>query len=199
MAYTLPNLPYSYSALEPYIDRQTMRIHHDLHHGGYINKLNIALADLPKFNKLPIEDLLNSLSDIPEAARTTITNNAGGHANHSLFWEILTPKPSSPNGEIVDTIKKSFTDFDNFKQKFTEVAMARFGSGWAWLIVKNSKLDIISTANQDSPVSSGATPILGLDVWEHAYYLKYQNKRDEYIKAWWNIVNWQEIERRFQK
>lgn len=202
--FKLPDLPYSYDALEPYIDAKTMEIHHSKHHAAYINKLNEALKDYPDLQEKSVEDLLKDLNAIPEAIRTAVRNHGGGHFNHSLFWKIMaSPSEASakgatkgggePNGKLLEKINSDFGGFFVFKEEFTKTAASVFGSGWAWLVMENPKLGIISTANQDSPISMGYTPILCLDVWEHAYYLKYQNRRAEYIENWWNIVNWEEI------
>lgn len=200
MPFTLPALPYASDALEPYIDKQTMEIHHGKHHGAYVNNLNKALESAPQLAGKTLEELLaNNCAIVPENIRTAVRNNAGGHANHSMFWQIMAPKAGgAPSGKIADAIKSAFGGFDAFKEKFNAAAASRFGSGWAWL-VKNSSggLEIISTANQDNPLMEGKFPVMGLDVWEHAYYLKYQNRRPEYIAAWWNVVNWPEADRRF--
>jgi Fe-Mn family superoxide dismutase len=201
MAFTLPPLPYAADALEPHIDKTTMEIHHGKHHGTYVTNLNKALESSPDLQSKTIEELLaNGLSVVPESIRTAVRNNGGGHANHSLFWNLLSPKGGgAPKGEIENVITSTFGSFDSFKEKFTAAATGRFGSGWAWL-VKNSggKFEITSTANQDNPISDGKKPILGLDVWEHAYYLKYQNRRPEYIAAWWNVVNWDEVNKQLK-
>ncbi len=198
MAYTLPNLPYAYDALEPHIDARTMEIHHTKHHQAYINNVNTALEAHPTLAAKSVEDLVRDLAAVPEAIRTVVRNNGGGHANHSLFWTILSPKGGgTPTGPLSDAINSTFGTFDAFKEQFNKAATTRFGSGWAWLSVDKGKLLIESTANQDSPLSEGRTPILGLDVWEHAYYLKYQNRRPEYIAAFWNAVNWDEVIRRW--
>ncbi|HEV2419797.1 MAG TPA: superoxide dismutase [Terriglobia bacterium] len=200
MPFTLPALPYAADALEPYIDKQTMEIHHDKHHGAYVNNLNKALESAPQLAGKTLEELLaNNCAIVPENIRTAVRNNGGGHANHSMFWQIMAAKAGgTPSGKIADAIKSAFGGFDAFKEKFNAAAASRFGSGWAWL-VKNSSggLEVISTANQDNPVMEGKFPVMGLDVWEHAYYLKYQNRRPEYVTAWWNVVNWTEIEKRF--
>ncbi len=195
MAFTLPPLPYAPDFLEPHIDRQTMELHHDKHHAAYVNNLNKALESAPDLGNKSIEDLLaNSLSAVPEAIKTAVRNNGGGHANHSLFWTLLTRDGGQPTGAIENVITSNFGSFDSFKEKFNAAATTRFGSGWAWLVKDGSgKFEIVSTANQDSPLMEGKKPILGLDVWEHAYYLKYQNRRPEYIAAFWNVVNWQEV------
>ncbi|MGI8988434.1 MAG: superoxide dismutase [Bryobacteraceae bacterium] len=199
MPFTLPPLPYPPNALEPYIDQTTMEIHHDKHHAAYVANLNKALESAPQLADKPIEELLaNNCAAVPEAVRTAVRNNGGGHINHSMFWQIIGPNAGGPPiGNLAQAINSTFGGFDQFKEKFNAAATTRFGSGWAWLIGSNGKLEITSTANQDSPVMEGKKPILGLDVWEHAYYLKYQNRRPEYIAAWWNVVNWMEIEKRF--
>jgi len=196
--FTLPELPYSYNALEPYIDEATMKLHHDKHHAAYVKNLNDALVGQDKLLNLSVEALLQKLSEVPENVRTKVRNNAGGHANHSLFWQLLTPKKNGvPHGEIAKALTESFGDFKSFQEKFAAAAMARFGSGWAWLVSENGKLVITDTANQDTPLMDNKIPVLGLDVWEHAYYLTYQNRRVDYIAAWWHIVNWEEVDRRF--
>lgn len=199
MPFTLPALPYAPDALEPSIDKTTMEIHHGKHHNAYVTNLNKALESAPDLAGKSLEELLaNNCAIVPENIRTAVRNNGGGHLNHSMFWEIMGPNAGgAPTGAIADAINSKFTSFDNFKEKFAAAATTRFGSGWAWLIGDGSNLDIVSTANQDSPVMEGKTPILGLDVWEHAYYLKYQNRRPEYIGAWWNVVNWNAINQRF--
>ena len=200
MPFTLPPLPYAASALEPYIDERTMQVHHDGHHGAYVNNLNKAIESAPQLAGKSVEELLaNNCALVPESIRTAVRNNGGGHVNHTMFWQILAPKAGGqPSGKIAAAIQSAFGGFDPFKEKFNAAATTRFGSGWAWLS-KNSSgtLEIISTANQDSPLMEGKFPVMGLDVWEHAYYLKYQNKRGDYINAWWNVVNWAEIEKRF--
>lgn len=195
MAFTLPPLPYPYDALEPYVDAQTMEIHHTKHHQGYVNNLNKALEGYPELQNKSIEELLRGINEIPEAIRTAVRNNGGGHANHSLFWTIMKPNGGGePTGELAEAIKATFGSFEAFKEKFSAEAAGRFGSGWAWLVVdENGKLQVYSTPNQDSPYMQGHTPILGLDVWEHAYYLKYQNRRAEYIQNWWSVVNWDQV------
>lgn len=200
MPFTLPALPYATDALEPHIDKMTMEIHHGKHHGTYVTNLNKALESAPDLSKKTLEELLaNNCVVVPENIRTAVRNNGGGHANHSMFWTLMGPnKGGQPSGKIAEALKSVFGSFDSFKEKFTAAAIGRFGSGWAWLVnTKNSKLDIYSTANQDSPLMEGKFPVLGLDVWEHAYYLKYQNRRADYIAAWWNVVNWSEVEKRF--
>lgn len=195
MAFELPPLPYDYNALEPHIDEQTMRIHHDKHHAAYVNNVNKALEGHAELANLSIEELLRSLDRVPENIRTTVNNNGGGHANHTLFWQIMSPNGGGePTGALADAINSTFGSFTSFKEKFTAAATGRFGSGWAWLVVDSAgNLEVTSTPNQDSPISQGKTPILGLDVWEHAYYLKYQNRRPDYISAWWNVVNWPKV------
>lgn len=197
--FTLPKLPYAYNALEPHIDAKTMEIHHTKHHQAYIDKANAALEKYPELQEKSAEELLSDLDALPEDIRTVIRNQAGGHANHSLFWTILSPEGGGePSGEIQEKITEAFGDFGKFKEQFTAAATGQFGSGWAWVVVNNGKLEIVATPNQDSPLSQSKTPILGLDVWEHAYYLTYQNKRPDYITAFWNIVNWTEVEKRYQ-
>jgi superoxide dismutase, Fe-Mn family len=200
MAYELPPLPYDKSALEPHIDAQTMEIHHDRHHGAYVNNLNNAVQNHPNLSNMSVEDLMRNINQVPEDIRTAVRNNGGGHANHSLFWQVMSPNGGEqPSGALSDAINSAFGSFDNFKTQFGQAAAGRFGSGWAWLVADNSgNLSIISTPNQDSPLMEGKTPLLGLDVWEHAYYLKYQNKRPDYIDAWWNVVNWAKVAEGFQ-
>jgi len=197
--FQLPNLPYSKDALEPHIDARTMEIHHGKHHAGYTSKLNAALEKHPELAKKSIEELLGDLNAIPEDIRTAVRNNGGGFANHSLFWMVMSPDGGGePSGALADAIKSAFGGYDAFKDEFSAAAGSRFGSGWAWLCKKSDgSLIVTSTPNQDSPISEGMTPILGLDVWEHAYYLKYQNRRADYVAAWWNVVNWEEVARRF--
>lgn len=200
MAHTLPALPYPENALEPYIDAQTMNIHHTKHHQAYVNNLNAALEGLPELAALSLEDLQKSLDKVPEDKRAAVRNNGGGHYNHSLFWTVIGPnKGGAPTGALAEAIDKAFGSFDAFKEAFTKAATTRFGSGWAWLIKKaDGSLAVTSTPNQDNPLMDGSgVPLLGLDVWEHAYYLKYQNRRPDYIAAWWNVVNWDEVARRF--
>ncbi len=197
----LPLLPYDYAALEPHIDRQTMEIHHTKHHEAYVNNLNAALDKHPELYTKSLEELLRGITSVPEDIRTAVRNNAGGHHNHSLFWTIMAPPGKGggePRGALADAIRKSFGDFARFKEQLATAATTRFGSGWAWLTLAGSKLEVSSTANQDSPLMDGKIPILGLDVWEHAYYLKYQNRRPDYIAAWWNVVNWLEVGRRYE-
>lgn len=199
--FLLPDLPYDYSALEPYIDEKTMHVHHDKHHATYVKNLNDVLKDEHSLLAKSVETLLVELQKIPEAIRTKVRNNGGGHANHTMFWEMMEPNPKGtkrlPEGDIRKAIDEAFGNFEGFQDKFSAAALNRFGSGWAWLVVNKGKLEVADTANQDSPLSEGKTPVLTLDVWEHAYYLKYQNLRADYIKAWWNIVNWGEVARRF--
>ena len=198
MAYETPDLPYSKDALEPHFDAQTMEIHHDRHHAGYVAKLNAALEGHDDLASKSVEELVSDLSAIPEGARNAVRNNGGGHANHSLFWTVLCPNGGgAPTGELGDAINATFGSYDSFKEQFATAAGTRFGSGWAWLTVDGGALKIESTPNQDTPLSEGRTPILGLDVWEHAYYLKYQNKRPDYVSAFWNVVNWDEVARRY--
>lgn len=195
--YELPPLPYAYDALEPHIDTKTMEIHHTKHHRAYVDKLNAALEGWPEGQGKELEELLRNLDSVPENIRTAVRNHGGGHLNHSFFWPLMKKGGGEPAGEIAEAIKKEFSDFAKFKEAFTNAALGVFGSGWAWLAVGNGKLEIIKTPNQDSPISQGKIPVLGIDVWEHAYYLKYQNRRPEYVEAWWNIVNWEEVERRY--
>jgi superoxide dismutase, Fe-Mn family len=200
MAYELPPLPYPFAALEPHIDAKTMEIHHDKHHQTYITNANNALKDYPELAAKPVEELLANLSAVPEAIRTAVRNNAGGHANHSFFWKILGPSAGgSPKGKLAEAVNSTFGSFDQFKEKLQAAGAGRFGSGWAWLVVnKENKLEITSTPNQDNPISDGLKPILGVDVWEHAYYLHYQNRRPEYLKAFWNVVNWDEVQKNYE-
>jgi superoxide dismutase, Fe-Mn family len=198
MPFTLPALPYAFDALEPSIDKMTMEIHHGKHHNGYVTNLNKALESANISGKTLQELLASNCAAVPENIRTAVRNNAGGHANHSMFWTIMGPKKGGqPSGKIAEALKSTFGGFDQFKEKFNAAATTRFGSGWAWLVKTGGKLDIYSTANQDSPLMEGKFPVMGLDVWEHAYYLKYQNRRPEYITAWWNVVDWDAIEKRF--
>ena len=200
MAYELPPLPYPFAALEPHIDAKTMEIHHDKHHQAYITNANNALKDYPELAAKPVEELLANLSAVPEGIRTVVRNNAGGHANHSFFWKILGPNAGgSPTGKLADAINSTFGSFDQFKEKFQAAAVGRFGSGWAWLVLnKQGKLEVTSTPNQDTPISDGLKPIFGVDVWEHAYYLLYQNRRPDYLKAYWNVVKWDEVEKHYE-
>ena len=198
MAYEVPPLPYDYSALEPHIDEQTMRLHHDKHHQAYVDKANAALEGTEWADR-PVEEVLRNLDQLPEDKRTVVRNNGGGHYNHTLFWEIMGPDGGGqPEGALAQAIEEAFGGFDAFRQEFANAGINRFGSGWAWLVHDGSALRVTSTANQDAPVMEGQTPILGLDVWEHSYYLKYQNRRPDYIEAWWNVVNWQEVARRYE-
>lgn len=194
--FTLPDLPYAYTALEPHIDEETMRIHHDKHHATYVDKLNAALENNPELLALPIEELMSNLNTLPGNIREAVRNHGGGHINHSLFWSIMSPQGGGkPTGELARNIDSTFTSFEGFQEEFAKVASTHFGSGWAWLVVDNGTLRILSLPNQDTPVSNGLSPILGLDIWEHAYYLHYQNRRPDYVKAWWEVVNWPEVER----
>jgi len=196
--FTLPPLPYAFDALEPHIDAQTMQIHHDKHHAAYVANLNKAVAEFPDFGKKPVEDLLKDLSVVPEKIRTAVRNNGGGHCNHSMFWQLMKRNGGGePTGELSKTIDKKFGNFDAFKKEFTKAALGQFGSGWAWLVSDGGDLKIESTPNQDSPISEGKQPLLGLDVWEHAYYLKYQNRRPDYIAAWLNVINWDYVSQKF--
>ena len=195
MAHQLPPLPYDFAALEPHIDERTMQIHHDKHHQGYVNNLNSALEGHADLQKKSLDELISNLDAVPEAIRTAVRNNGGGHSNHSLFWVLMTPGGSTqPVGTLASAIDNTFKGFDGFKEQFTKAATGRFGSGWAWLVTDGrGKVSVISTGNQDSPLMDGQTPLLGVDVWEHAYYLKYQNRRPDYVGAWWNTVNWNEV------
>jgi Fe-Mn family superoxide dismutase len=198
MAYTLPPLPYAFDALEPHIDAKTMEIHHDRHHKAYVDNLNKALEGQDKLQNKPIEQLLREINQVPENIRTAVRNNGGGHANHTMFWEIMKKGGGGePSGALAEAIKSAFGGFSNFQQQLKQAAVSRFGSGWAWLVVTGGKPQILSTANQDSPYMDNQIPVLGLDVWEHAYYLKYQNKRPDYVDAWWNVVNWSAVGKRF--
>jgi len=199
MAFTLPPLPYPYDALEPNIDARTMEIHHDKHHAAYVNNLNAALEKAPEFQSRSLDDLLQHLDQLPESIRTAVRNNGGGHWNHTMFWEIMKPNGGgAPKGKLGDAITKAFGGFDGFKTQFADAAAKRFGSGWAWLVSDNGNLSITSTPNQDTPIMEGKHAIMGVDVWEHAYYLKYQNRRPDYVSAWWNTLNWDEIARRYE-
>ncbi|MBV9732482.1 MAG: superoxide dismutase [Verrucomicrobia bacterium] len=199
MAYELPPLPYPFNALEPHIDAKTMEIHHDKHHQAYITNANNALKDHPDLAAKPVDELIASLSQVPESIRTVVRNNAGGHSNHSFFWQIMAPNAGgAPKGKLAEAITATFGSVDAFKEKFQAAGASRFGSGWAWLVVnKEGKLEITSTPNQDSPIMEGLKPVIGIDVWEHSYYLLYQNKRPDYLKAWWNVVNWDQAEKNF--
>jgi Fe-Mn family superoxide dismutase len=197
MAYSVPDLPYDYGALEPHIDEQTMRVHHDKHHQAYVDKANAALEGTEWEDK-DVDEVLRNLSSLPDEIQTPVRNNAGGHSNHSFFWQIMSPDGGGePEGDLRAAIDDAFGDFDAFKDELKNAGVNRFGSGWAWLVRDGSGLAVVSTANQDSPISDGKTPLLGVDVWEHAYYLKYQNRRPDYIDAWWNVVNWAEVANRF--
>jgi Fe-Mn family superoxide dismutase len=199
MAHSLPPLPYSPDALEPHIDKQTMEIHHGKHHAAYVNNLNAALEKHPDLQSKSVEDLIRNINSVPEAIRTAVRNNGGGHANHTMFWQIMAPNAGgAPTGAIADAINGSFGGFDKFKEELKKAAVGRFGSGWAWVVDAGGKLAIESTPNQDSPLMDGKKPIFGVDVWEHAYYLKYQNRRPDYVDAWWNVVNWAEINKRLR-
>jgi superoxide dismutase, Fe-Mn family len=200
MAHDLPPLPYPFDALEPHIDAKTMEIHHDKHHAAYINNLNKALEGNPELQKLPVEELLAGIGKVPEAVRTAVRNNGGGHLNHSMFWKIMKKGGGGePSGDLAGAIKNTFGTFGDFKKTFTQAATSRFGSGWAWLLFRGGKLTVESTANQDNPIMDGGKVVFGLDVWEHAYYLKYQNRRPDYIEAWWNTVNWAQVADNFAK
>jgi len=200
MAFELPKLPYAVDALEPYIDAQTMSIHHTKHHQAYITNLNAALEKHPELAGKSLEDLLSNLNAVPEDIRMAVRNHGGGTWNHNMFWEIMGPKMGgAPSGELTRALEAAFGSFDAFKAEFEKAATTRFGSGWAWLVKKGDGLAVVSTANQDTPVSDGTAPILGIDVWEHAYYLKYQNRRPEYISNWWNVVNWDAVAERYNK
>ena len=199
MAFTLPPLPYAFDALEPSIDAQTMQIHHDKHHQAYVNNLNAALEKAPELQGKSLDDLMRGINSVPESVRTAVRNNGGGHWNHSLFWQIMGPKSGgSPSGPLADAINSAFGSLDKFKEQFAAAAGSRFGSGWAWLVNDGGKLSITSTPNQDNPLMEGKSAILGVDVWEHAYYLKYQNRRPDYVKAWWDVVNWNAVAERFK-
>lgn len=199
MAFELPQLPYAYDALEPHIDKETMNIHHTKHHNAYVTNLNNALAGHDDLLSKSVEDLIANLEEVPEAARTAVRNNGGGHANHSLFWELLSANGGgNPSGALAEAIDAKFGSFDTFKEEFAKAATTRFGSGWAWLSVSNGEIEVSSTPNQDSPIMEGKTPLLGLDVWEHAYYLNYQNRRPDYIGAFWNVINWEEVSKRYE-
>jgi Fe-Mn family superoxide dismutase len=200
MSHDLPNLPYGHDALEPHIDARTMEIHHSKHHAGYVAKLNAALEKHPDLQGKSVEELIADLDSVPKGIRAAVRNNGGGHANHSMFWTLMGPNGGgAPGGKLGDAIASAFGDFDTFKQQFSDAAATRFGSGWAWLVVDGGKLAVTSTPNQDTPLMDGTTPILGLDVWEHAYYLKYQNRRPDYVAAWWNVINWGEVAKRLDQ
>jgi superoxide dismutase, Fe-Mn family len=197
-AYQLPKLPYPYDALEPHIDARTMEIHHDKHHKAYVDNLNKALEGYPRLRGMSVEKLLRDIGQVPEEVRPAVINNGGGNANHTLFWLVMAPKASgSPKGELARAIDASFGSFDKFQAKLSDAAVKRFGSGWAWLVLDKAKLAVLGSANQDSPLMKGQTPILGIDVWEHAYYLKYQTRRPDYVKAWWHVVNWENVAERY--
>jgi Fe-Mn family superoxide dismutase len=199
MAHTLPPLPYPSDALEPHIDKMTMEIHHGKHHNAYVTNLNAALEKAPELQSKSLEDLVKGINSVPEAIRTAVRNNGGGHLNHSMFWQIMGPNAGgAPTGAIADAINSSFGSFDKLKEQFKAAAVGRFGSGWAWVIDSGGKLVIESSPNQDNPLMDGKKPVFGIDVWEHAYYLKYQNRRPDYIEAWWNVVNWAEINKRLR-
>jgi Fe-Mn family superoxide dismutase len=199
MAFDVPPLPYDYDALEPHIDEATMELHHDSHHQAYVDKANAALEGTEWAGK-DVDEVLRNLEELPVDKQMAVRNNAGGHANHSLFWEIMSPDGGEkPEGELAEAIDSTFGDLGSLKEKINEAGVNRFGSGWAWLVVNDGRLEVTSTPNQDSPVSEGMTPILGVDVWEHAYYLKYQNRRPDYLAAWWNVVNWPEVARRYEE
>jgi Fe-Mn family superoxide dismutase len=197
MAFTLPQLPYAFEALEPHIDATTMQIHHGKHHQTYVNSLNAAIEKSPELAGKSLDDLMTGINSVPEAVRTAVRNNGGGHWNHSKFWEWMSPKGGEPAGAVADAIQDSFGGLDKFKEQWAAAGVGRFGSGWVWLLKDGKKLSIASTPNQDNPLMEGKTPILGLDVWEHAYYLKYQNRRPDYITAWWNVVNWEAVSAAF--
>jgi Fe-Mn family superoxide dismutase len=202
MAFELPPLPYPYEALEPYIDTETMHLHHDKHHQAYITNLNNAVqGQSEQLASYSVEDLLRNISQVPDSIRTAVQNNGGGHANHSMFWQLMKPNGGgAPTGELASAIEQAFGSFDQFKDTFNKAGLARFGSGWAWLVLnQNGQLQVVSTANQDSPLMTGMYPVMGNDVWEHAYYLKYKNVRADYLNAWWNVVNWDEVTRRYQQ
>jgi Fe-Mn family superoxide dismutase len=200
MSFELPKLPYAVDALEPYIDAQTMSIHHDKHHQAYVTNLNAAIEKHPELGKKSLEDLLSNLNAVPEDIRTAVRNHGGGTWNHDMFWEIMAPKAGgTPNAELQKALESAFGSFDKFKSEFEKAANGRFGSGWAWVVRKGDKLSIVSTANQDNPYSDGLIPIMGIDVWEHAYYLKYQNRRAEYVSNWWNVVNWETVADRYNQ
>ncbi|UTR09400.1 superoxide dismutase [Evansella sp. LMS18] len=200
MAFTLPELPYSADALTPYIDEETMKIHHGKHHNTYVTKLNDALEGHSDLQEKSLEDLLGNLDAVPENIRGAVRNNGGGHYNHTLFWQIMSPDGGGePSGDLADAINNAFGSLDKFKEEFKNAALTRFGSGWAWLVVKDGKVEVTSTPNQDSPIMEGVTPILGVDVWEHAYYLKYQNKRPDYVDAFFNVINWEEVSKRYNE
>jgi superoxide dismutase, Fe-Mn family len=198
MPYQLPALPYGFDALEPHIDAKTMEIHHDKHHATYVTKLNEAVGKHPGLDNKPVEELLRGIDHVPEDIRPAVRNHGGGHANHSLFWEIMGPHGGgNPSGELADALQRDFGSFEAFKEKLTNAAANQFGSGWGWLVASHGKLDVVARPNQDSPLMEGKTPLLGVDVWEHAYYLRYQNRRPDYLSAWWNTINWQAVAQRY--
>lgn len=197
--YTLPKLPYGYDALEKAIDAKTMEIHYTKHHQAYVDNLNKAIEQAPEWKGKPIDEVLRNIEKVPEKVRQAVINNGGGHANHTLFWEVMSPSGGEPKGKLADAIKSTFGGLDKLQAEMSTAAMTRFGSGWSWLVVSKGKLQVYSSANQDSPLMKGDTPILGLDVWEHAYYLRYQNRRADYVKAWWMVVNWDNVGMRFEK
>jgi len=200
MAHEVPPLPYAYNALEAAIDEQTMQLHHDKHHAAYVNNLNAALEKYPELQGKSAEELIKDLGSVPEAIRTAVRNNGGGHVNHTMFWQIMGPNGGEPSGPVADAINQTFGSFEDFKKQFNDAGVKRFGSGWVWLVKDSSgKLSIISTANQDNPMTDGLVPVMGNDVWEHAYYLRYQNRRPEYLETWWKVVNWAEVNKRFAK
>jgi len=200
MPFTLPSLPYAFDALEPHIDTQTMQIHHGKHHQTYVNNLNAAIEKAPELANKTLEELMRGIESVPESVRAAVRNNGGGHWNHSMFWEMMGPGAGGePSGKLADAISKAFGGFDKFKEQWSAAGVGRFGSGWVWLLNDGGKLSITSTPNQDNPLMEGKTPILGLDVWEHAYYLRYQNRRPDYIAAWWNVVNWEGVSARFKR
>ncbi len=199
MSFQLPALPYAYDALEPHIDARTMEIHHSKHHAGYVNKLNAALEGYPDLQSKSVEALLEDLNAVPEAIRTAVRNSGGGHANHTLFWSVMSPSGGGePGGVLASSLGRAFGEFGAFRDAFSQAALSVFGSGWAWLVVENGGLRVLTTSNQDTPLSLGASPILTLDVWEHAYYLKYQNRRADYVKAWWNVIDWGAVSRNLE-
>jgi Fe-Mn family superoxide dismutase len=195
----LPKLKYKYSALSPYIDAKTMRIHHKKHHQGYVDKLNSTIKYHDRMRELKIKELLSRLDEVPASIRTDVRNSGGGHLNHTMFWRMMSPKKTEPKGKLLKLIEDRYTDLDNFKARFTAISMGLFGSGWTWLVFNDGELDIVNLPNQDAPVIKNKYPLLGVDVWEHAYYIKYQNRRADYLKAWWNVVNWDEVSRRLSK
>ncbi|MBU0635975.1 superoxide dismutase [Candidatus Micrarchaeota archaeon] len=200
MEFELPKLPYEYKALEPFIDEKTMQIHHDKHHQAYVDRLNAAIAEKKEVKGKSIEELLAQLDQVPSEIRTAVRNNGGGHYNHSLYWEFMTPNSKdTPQGKLSEAITKNFGSFEAFQKRFSNAAATQFGSGWTWLVENAGKLEVVSTSNQDSPLSEGKTPILCIDVWEHSYYLKFQNRRPEYIENWWNVVNWKKVEEQYKK